>query len=95
MNATKPLLFLALLISFRSLAQDSLTPVIHAFHLSKLPHVGILLYKDWKFHSGDSPVYEKPGFDDSYDIVKAHGEDLKVETREGEGSEFTIQIPSN
>jgi len=29
----------------------------------------------------------------SYDIVKAHGGDLKVETKEGEGSKFIIQIP--
>ena len=29
----------------------------------------------------------------SYDIVKAHGGDLKVETTEGEGSVFTIQLP--
>ncbi len=29
----------------------------------------------------------------SYDIVKAHGGELKVETREGEGSVFTILIP--
>ena len=29
----------------------------------------------------------------SYDIVKAHGEELKVKTTEGEGSEFIIQIP--
>ena len=28
----------------------------------------------------------------SYDIVKAHGEELKVETKEGEGSTFFIQI---
>ena len=31
----------------------------------------------------------------SYDIVKAHGGELKVETKEGEGSEFTIQLPIN
>ena len=30
----------------------------------------------------------------SYDIIKAHGGELKVETKEGEGSEFTIQLPS-
>jgi two-component system, NtrC family, sensor kinase len=30
----------------------------------------------------------------SYDIVKAHGGELKVETKEGEGSEFIILIPS-
>ena len=29
----------------------------------------------------------------SYNIVKAHGGELKVETKEGEGSEFIIQIP--
>ncbi len=29
----------------------------------------------------------------SYDIVKAHGGEIKVETREGEGAEFVIQLP--
>ncbi len=29
----------------------------------------------------------------SYDVVKAHGGELKVETREGEGSEFSIRLP--
>jgi signal transduction histidine kinase len=29
----------------------------------------------------------------SYDIVKAHGGELKVETKEGEGAEFTINLP--
>jgi signal transduction histidine kinase len=29
----------------------------------------------------------------SYDIVKAHGGELKVETKEGEGSTFFIQLP--
>ncbi|MBL0135993.1 MAG: GHKL domain-containing protein [Chitinophagaceae bacterium] len=29
----------------------------------------------------------------AYDIVKAHGGELKVNTKEGEGSEFIIQIP--
>jgi signal transduction histidine kinase len=28
----------------------------------------------------------------SYDIVKAHGGELKVETKEGEGSEFVIML---
>jgi two-component system NtrC family sensor kinase len=31
----------------------------------------------------------------SYDIVKAHGGELKVETKEGEGSSFTIQLPNS
>jgi signal transduction histidine kinase len=30
----------------------------------------------------------------SYDIVKAHGGELKMETEEGEGSEFIIQLPA-
>ena len=29
----------------------------------------------------------------AYDIVKTHGGELKVETKEGEGSEFIIQLP--
>ena len=29
----------------------------------------------------------------AYDIVKAHGGELKVATKEGEGSEFIIQLP--
>lgn len=28
----------------------------------------------------------------SYDIVKAHSGELKVQTKEGEGSEFIIQL---
>ncbi len=33
------------------------------------------------------------GLSMSYDIVKAHGGELKVETKEREGSEFIIQLP--
>jgi signal transduction histidine kinase len=33
------------------------------------------------------------GLSVSYDIVKAHGGELKVETKEGEGSIFIIQLP--
>ena len=28
----------------------------------------------------------------SYDIIKAHGGEMKVETKEGEGSKFIIQL---
>ena len=31
----------------------------------------------------------------SYDIIKAHGGEIKVKTKEGEGSEFIIQLPAN
>jgi signal transduction histidine kinase len=30
----------------------------------------------------------------SYDIVKAHGGTLKVETKPGEGSDFVITLPA-
>ena len=30
----------------------------------------------------------------SYDIIKAHGGEIKVETKEGDGSEFIIQLPN-
>jgi len=30
----------------------------------------------------------------AYDIIKAHGGDIKVETKEGEGSEFRIYLPT-
>ncbi len=29
----------------------------------------------------------------SYDIIQAHGGELKVKTKEGEGAEFIIQLP--
>jgi len=29
----------------------------------------------------------------NYDIIKAHGGEIKVETKEGEGGEFVIQLP--
>lgn len=29
----------------------------------------------------------------SYDIVKAHGGEIRVQTKEGEGTTFIIQIP--
>jgi signal transduction histidine kinase len=30
----------------------------------------------------------------AYDIVKAHGGEIKVESKEGEGSEFIIRLPA-
>ncbi|HET9435153.1 MAG TPA: ATP-binding protein, partial [Chitinophagaceae bacterium] len=31
----------------------------------------------------------------SYDIIKAHGGEIKAETKEGEGSEFIVRLPTN
>ena len=31
----------------------------------------------------------------SYDIIKAHGGEIKVESKEGEGTEFIVQLPLN
>ena len=33
------------------------------------------------------------GLSMSYDIIKSHGGELKVESKEGEGTTFTIDIP--
>jgi signal transduction histidine kinase len=33
------------------------------------------------------------GLSIAHDIVKAHGGELKVKTKEGEGTEFIIQLP--
>ena len=30
----------------------------------------------------------------NYNIIKAHGGEIKVETKEGEGTEFIIQLPN-
>ncbi len=35
------------------------------------------------------------GSDNNYDIIKAHGGELKVETKEGEGTEFTLILPNS
>ena len=32
--------------------------------------------------------------DNSYDIIKAHGGEIKVNTKEGESAEFIIQLPA-
>ncbi len=32
-------------------------------------------------------------FQTSYDIIKVHGGELKVETKEGKGAEFIITLP--
>ncbi len=29
----------------------------------------------------------------SYDIIRAHGGEIKVETKEGEGAEFVVELP--
>jgi signal transduction histidine kinase len=29
----------------------------------------------------------------SYDIIKVHGGEIKVETKDGEGAQFIIQLP--
>jgi two-component system NtrC family sensor kinase len=44
-----------------------------------------------KFVKSINPV--KSVIQMSYDIVKAHGGEIKVETKEGEGAEFIIQLP--
>ena len=49
---------------------------------------------DWMFYK---PTGQGTGLGLSlaYDIVKAHGGELKVETKEGEGAVFTILLPAS
>ena len=43
----------------------------------------------------NQPVREQDlGLSLSYDIVKAHGGEISVDTREGEFTEFVVQIPA-
>jgi len=48
------------------------------------------------------PVHHQPtrqgtglGLSLAYDIIKAHGGELKVETKQGESAEFMITLPIN
>ncbi len=51
----------------------------------------LILLKEFCKYKTQIPI----GLSLSYDIVKAHGGELKVETKEGEGSEFIIDLPLN
>ena len=49
---------------------------------------------------GFTPFATKPtgqgtglGLSLSYDIIKAHGGNIKVESKEGDGTEFIIELP--
>ena len=37
--------------------------------------------------------HKNPGSDNCYDIIKAHGGEIKVVTAEGEGTTFNITLP--
>ena len=64
----------------------------HGFRRIKRLYGWILLQiKKWKSVKSINPCPSV--IQSSYDIVKAHGGELKVETKEGEGSEFIIQLP--
>jgi len=54
-----------------------------------------LLDKIFQFFFTTKPTGQGAGLGLSlaYDIVKAHGGELKVETKEGEGSTFIITLP--
>ena len=46
------------------------------------------------FTTKPSRTGNRIGFESlAYDIVKAHGGEIKVETKEARGSEFIIQLP--
>lgn len=47
----------------------------------------------WNIKSVQSILPRKSVIQMSYEIVKAHGGEIKVETKENEGTEFSIQLP--
>jgi len=51
-----------------------------------------LKYKDMKTKSVKSINPSQSVIQTSYNIVKAHGGELKVESEEGVGTEFTFQL---
>jgi hypothetical protein len=75
-------------------------PNYTAIVLKDLPAEGLLLDKRWTFHPGDDSNYARYGqgtglgLSLAFDIVRAHGGEIKVETKEGEGSEFIVQLPT-
>ncbi len=47
-----------------------------------------------RFSNQVNPINQiNHGSDICYDIIKAHGGEIKVETKEGEGVEFIIKLP--
>ena len=46
------------------------------------------------FHAVTKPIGQatRLGLSLSYDIMKAHGGEIKVETKEGQGAEFIVQL---
>jgi two-component system NtrC family sensor kinase len=56
----------------------------------------MILYKNFQPFLTTKPTGQGTGLglSLSYDIIKAHGGEIKVETKEGEGAEFVIQLPS-
>jgi hypothetical protein len=95
------ILIIASLIAYPSAAQLNAKYLTQYTELDGLPGVRVSnIVTDWQ---GFQPFFTtKPtdqgkglGLSLAYDIVKAHGGELKVETKEGEGSEFIIQIPTD
>ena len=55
-----------------------------------------LLYKIFQTFFTTKPTGQGTGLglSLSYDIVKAHGGEIKADTKEGEGAAFIIQLPT-
>ena len=54
----------------------------------------MIAYKIFQPFFTTKPTGQGTGLGLSYDIVKAHGGELKVEIKEEEGSTFIIQLPT-
>ena len=76
MNLLKQLLFFILILIGSFISQNIVDKILHLFFTTKPTGQGTGLGL---------------GLSLAYDIIKAHGE-IKVETKEGEGSEVIIQL---
>ena len=80
------------LSNVRILSQDTVAKVLR---IDSLPEEGLLLDKIFQPFFTTKPTGQGTGLglSLSYDIIKAHGGEIKVDTTEGEFAEFVIQLP--
>ena len=62
-----------------------------------MKYIKMILYKIFQPFFTTKPTGQGTGLrlslSLSYDIIKAHGGEIKVESKEGDGTEFIIQLP--
>ena len=65
---------------------------LHGLHMKKYQHLSTVQFHEI-LKAVTSHNQYKSAVQTSYDIVKAHGGEIKVETKNSEGTYFTIHLP--